>query len=83
MVMIERLKSFLTLNGLSKRRQIAVYAPLRICIGMAVLLARTANAASYLSDTPQTFITGSVFIRHRNRCVSLVTMLIRHSRSAC
>ncbi len=56
MVMIERLKSFLTLNGLSKRWQIAVYASLGICIGMALLLARIANAASYLSDAPQTCI---------------------------
>jgi len=54
MVMFERLKSFLALIGLSKRWQVAVYVSLGICIGIAVLLARIANAASYLSDAPQT-----------------------------
>jgi cytochrome c nitrite reductase small subunit len=54
MVMFERLKSFLTLAGLSKRWQIAVYVSAGICIGMVVLLARIANAASYLSDAPRT-----------------------------
>ena len=54
MVMFERLKSFLALIGLSKRWQIAVYVSTGFCIGMAILLARIANAASYLSDAPQT-----------------------------
>ena len=54
MVMFDWLKSFLILNGLSKRWQIAVYLSLGFCFGIAILLARIANAASYLSDTPQT-----------------------------
>lgn len=54
MVMFERLKSFLALTGLSKHWQIAVYISLGLCIGIAVLLARIANAASYLSDAPRT-----------------------------
>lgn len=36
--MFERLKSFLTLAGLSKSWQIAVYTSAGICIGMVVLL---------------------------------------------
>jgi len=56
MVMFERLKSFLTLTSLSKCWQISVYVSAGICIGMAILLARIANAASYLSDAPQTCI---------------------------
>jgi len=56
MVMFERLKSFLTLAGLSRSWQIAVYVSAGICIGMAVLLARITNAASYLSDAPRTCI---------------------------
>jgi hypothetical protein len=83
MVMLERLRSFLALTGLPKRWQIAVYASLGICIGMAVLLARIANAASYLSDTLQTCITVSGFIHHWNRCASSVALRIRHSRPGC
>lgn len=41
------------LSGLSKQWQIAVYVSLGIVIGMAVLIARIANATSYLSDASQ------------------------------
>jgi cytochrome c nitrite reductase small subunit len=51
--MFARLKSFLTLTSLSKRWQIAIYISAGICIGIAVLLARIANATSYLSDAPK------------------------------
>ena len=35
--MCDRLKTFLTLNGLSKRWQIAVYVPFWICCGIAAV----------------------------------------------
>jgi cytochrome c nitrite reductase small subunit len=56
MVMFERLKSFLSLSDLSRRWQIAIYLSVGICIGMAILLARIANATSYLSDAPKTCV---------------------------
>jgi cytochrome c nitrite reductase small subunit len=56
MVMFERLKSFLSLSGLSRRWRIAIYLSAGICIGMALLLVRIANAASYLSDAPKTCV---------------------------
>lgn len=49
-----RIKRFLTLSSLSRKWQIAVYISVGIVIGLAVVVSRIANAASYLSDAPET-----------------------------
>ena len=54
MPMIKYLKTLITLWGLSRRWQIAVYACAGAAIGLALLVARIANATSYLSDSPET-----------------------------
>ena len=45
---------WLTLAGLSLRWRVAVFAVLGVALGLAIVIARIANAASYLSDSPQT-----------------------------
>ncbi|MHC4717845.1 MAG: cytochrome c nitrite reductase small subunit [Planctomycetota bacterium] len=52
--MLPRLTAILTLSGLSRRWQVAVYVSVGVAVGVAVLVARVANAASYLSDAPET-----------------------------
>lgn len=47
-------KSVLALSGLSRRWQIAIYLLVGAAIGMAFVTARLGNAASYLSDAPET-----------------------------
>ncbi|NLX07422.1 MAG: cytochrome c nitrite reductase small subunit [Phycisphaerae bacterium] len=44
------------LPGLSRRWQVAVYACAGLALGTAAVVARLANAASYLSDHPRTCI---------------------------
>ncbi len=53
-LLLSRLIAILTLAGLSRRWQAAVYVSIGIAIGAAVLVARVANATSYLSDAPET-----------------------------
>ncbi len=48
--------SILRLVGLSRRLQIGVYGLVGAAVGMVLLLARIANATSYLSDDPLTCI---------------------------
>lgn len=52
--MFERVITIFTLSGLSRGWQIAVCALVGVGIGMALLVARIANAVSYLSDAPET-----------------------------
>ncbi|UCG46671.1 MAG: cytochrome c nitrite reductase small subunit [Phycisphaerales bacterium] len=54
--MLARLKCILMLSGLPKRWQAAVYAAGGAVVGLALLVARIGNAASYLSDRPQTCV---------------------------
>lgn len=49
-------QSILTLSGLRRRWQIAVYASVGVVIGTGLFVARIANAMSYLSDEPETCI---------------------------
>lgn len=51
---MKRLLAILRLSGLSRRWQVAVYLSIGIVIGLAVVVARIANATSYLSDAPET-----------------------------
>jgi cytochrome c nitrite reductase small subunit len=48
--------SVVTLAGLPRRWQVGLYALAGVVVGMVLLLARIANATSYLSDDPQTCI---------------------------
>lgn len=56
MNLVARILSIVTLSGLPRTLQIAVYGLVGAGVGMALLLARVANATSYLSDNPQTCI---------------------------
>ena len=56
MDIVGRVKSIVTLSGLPRFLQIGVYSLVGAGVGLAVLLARIANATSYLSDAPQTCI---------------------------
>ena len=46
--------SLLALSGLPRRVQIGIYGLAGVAVGMALLVARLANATSYLSDSPLT-----------------------------
>ncbi len=48
--------SIVTLAGLPRVVQVGIYGLVGMAIGMALVLARIANATSYLSDEPQTCI---------------------------
>jgi len=48
--------TILSLNGLPKRLQAVIYCLAGIVIGLAFFVARISNAASYLSDKPQSCI---------------------------
>jgi len=48
--------SVVTLAGLPRRWQVGLYALAGVVVGMVLLLARIANATSYLSDDPRTCI---------------------------
>ena len=52
----ERVMSILTLRGLPKAWQISIWVLLGASVGTALVLARVANATSYLSDDPKTCI---------------------------
>ncbi|MHC4844420.1 MAG: cytochrome c nitrite reductase small subunit [Planctomycetota bacterium] len=54
--MLERLKALVLLSGLPRPMKITIYLMAGIIIGMAVVIARIANAVSYLSDSPETCI---------------------------
>ena len=49
-----RLKTLLTLSGLPRGWQVAIYAAVGGAVGLAVLVGRAANVVSYLSDSPET-----------------------------
>ena len=49
-----RLRSAVTLSGLTRGRQIAVFIGLGVVVGMAIVVGRAANAVSYLSDSAET-----------------------------
>lgn len=51
-----RIMSIVTLSGLPRAWQVGIYALAGVVVGMALLLARVANATSYLSDSPLTCI---------------------------
>ena len=44
--------SVVRLSGLSRRWQLGIYGLVGVAVGMALVLARIANAVSYLSDDP-------------------------------
>ncbi|MBN2377885.1 MAG: cytochrome c nitrite reductase small subunit [Sedimentisphaerales bacterium] len=48
------IKAIITLRGLSRRSQIAIYMMVGGVLGLALITARLGNAASYLSNEPQT-----------------------------
>jgi cytochrome c nitrite reductase small subunit len=54
--MVAKLILLARLSGLARRWQVMVYVFFGAAVGMAVVVARIANAASYLSDTPQACI---------------------------
>jgi len=56
MNIVNRVISIVTLSGLPRRLQVGIYGLVGVAIGMALVLARIANATSYLSDEPQTCI---------------------------
>ena len=47
-------KSILTLCGLSRRRQVVICVLVGMVVGGAIITARLGNAASYLSNAPET-----------------------------
>jgi cytochrome c nitrite reductase small subunit len=49
-------KSIVTLSGLPRPLQIGVYSLVGVAVGLALVLVRIANGASYLSDEPQACI---------------------------
>jgi len=51
---MEIIKALVSLRGLSRRWQILIYALVGVAVGAAVVVARIANATSYLSDAPET-----------------------------
>lgn len=54
MDVVRLVKSIVTLDGLPRLLQVGIYSLVGVAIGGAILLARIANAASYLSDDPLT-----------------------------
>jgi cytochrome c nitrite reductase small subunit len=56
MDIVNRVLSIITLSGLPKPLQIGIYSCVGVVIGMVLVLARIANATSYLSDDPLTCI---------------------------
>lgn len=56
MVIVRLLQSIITLSGLRRGWQIAVYASVGIVLGVGLFVARVSNAVSYLSDAPETCI---------------------------
>jgi cytochrome c nitrite reductase small subunit len=52
----ERIEAVLSLAGLSRKWQLAVCVLVGVAIGLALLVARIANAVSYLSDAPEACI---------------------------
>jgi len=56
MNVVKRVISLLALPGLPRRVQIGIYGLAGVAVGMGLLVARLANATSYLSDSPQTCI---------------------------
>ena len=56
MKVVGRAKSIVMLSGWPRPLQIGVYSLVGVAIGMALVLARIANATSYLSDAPQACI---------------------------
>jgi cytochrome c nitrite reductase small subunit len=56
MSILSRVMSLVTLAGLPRPLQVGIYSLAGIALGLALLLTRIANAASYLSDEPQACI---------------------------
>ena len=56
MKIIDRIMSLVRLAGLPRLLQVGIYGLAGVALGMAVVLVRIANAASYLSDDPQACI---------------------------
>lgn len=54
MTAMERVISILTLAGLPRAWQICIYMLVGVAVGVGLFVARVANAASYLSDSPET-----------------------------
>lgn len=54
--MFRRLIYIVTLGGLSRRWQVGLYVSVGVLVGMGVVIARVANAMSYLSNAPETCI---------------------------
>ncbi len=52
--MSSRIGALLGLTFLARPWRVAVYALVGIAVGLAIVIARISNAASYLSDSPQT-----------------------------
>jgi cytochrome c nitrite reductase small subunit len=56
MKIVARVMSIVKLAGLPKPLQVGIYGLADVALGMALVLARIANATSYLSDDPQACI---------------------------
>jgi len=56
MGMVAKVISLLRLPGLPRCWQVGVYAMVGVAVGAALVVARIANATSYLSDSPETCI---------------------------
>ncbi len=56
MNIVDRVLSIVTFAGLPRPLQIGVYSLVGVALGLALVLVRIANAASYLSDQPQACI---------------------------
>jgi cytochrome c nitrite reductase small subunit len=52
MSLTEWVEAVVSLSGLSRKRQVAVYILVGVAIGLGIVVARIANAVSYLSDEP-------------------------------
>ena len=52
MNVIDSVKSIVTLSGLPRSLQVGIYSLAGVAVGTALVLARIANGASYLSDKP-------------------------------
>jgi len=46
--------SIVTLSGLPRPLQVGIYALVGVAVGVGLVVARLANATSYLSDSPET-----------------------------
>ena len=55
--MVGKILALLTLPGLPRFWQAAIYALAGIAVGMAVVVVSISNTVSYLSDSPETYIT--------------------------